>query len=277
MNILEYSIFACIILIVSGLNLRSLDTEVNDFETLEVANFAALTEALPIGIEITSLIPVFDFDSDGCLPAAGISRTGEPNGGLNPSGSITGGCRLNDFLTTSNTYHRNSCVNDSGNTYCAFVFALYFAKDQTIAGGVFGTVVGGHRHDWEKVVIWTINGAITHGSYSAHGDLFTETVDKIPKQNGKLKFVYHKDGISTHAMRFAGNNENAENEYSTFVTPPVVDWFTMIGDETTNAELRKVLETYDYGSAVFPNKDNRFFKELNEDKPNGYPLFAHDM
>lgn len=157
------------------------------------------------------------------------------------------------------------------------MFALYFEKDQTVAGGVFGTAAGGHRHDWENVVVWTTDGVITHGSYSAHGDLFDAPVSELDTQNGRLKFVYHKEGVLTHAMRFASKGEVAENEYGTFVTPPVVDWYTMTGDGVSNQELRQVLSTHSYGSAVFPIKDDRFFSELNQFRPDGYPFFAQIM
>src|SRR5262245_61754359 len=56
-------------------------------------DFPRLDEALPLTIDISSNDPVFDFDTDGCLPSAGISRSGQQNGGLKPTGSITGGCR----------------------------------------------------------------------------------------------------------------------------------------------------------------------------------------
>ncbi|MBC7995672.1 MAG: NPP1 family protein, partial [Rhizobacter sp.] len=55
--------------------------------------FAKLNEALPTTVDITATHPVFDFDTDGCLPSAGISRAGVQNSGLKASGSITGGCR----------------------------------------------------------------------------------------------------------------------------------------------------------------------------------------
>src|SRR5262245_59950264 len=118
--------------------------------------FAKLSEALPSTADIAGTYPVFDFDTDGCLPSAGISRTGVQNGGLNPSGSITGGCRASGFLNTSNTLHRHACISSGGKSYCGHFYALYFLKDQAT---VFG---GGHRHDWEYAAVWTTNGVMTH-------------------------------------------------------------------------------------------------------------------
>ena len=146
-------------------------------------NFARLDEALPSTVDISGTSPVFDFDTDGCLPSAGISRAGAQNGGLKPSGSITGGCRSSSFLDTSNTLHRHACIHSDGKTYCGHFYALYFLKDQATALG------GGHRHDWEYAAVWTTNGVVTHGGYSAHGDLTNAAVASLPMQYGHLKIV----------------------------------------------------------------------------------------
>jgi len=230
--------------------------------------FAKLNEALPSTVDVTGTYPVFDFDTDGCLPSAGISRAGAQNGGLNPSGSITGGCRANGFLDTSNTLHRHACINSGGNTYCGHFYALYFLKDQVTALG------GGHRHDWEHAAVWTTNGVVTHGGYSAHGDLINKPVAELPMQYGHLKIVYHKDGASTHAMRFAQSGETAENAYGQFVTPSIVSWYELKGDGITNETMRNKLNAFDYGSATIPLRDNNFLTNLNKYKPASYPAFT---
>ncbi|MDX1452451.1 MAG: NPP1 family protein, partial [Oleiphilaceae bacterium] len=53
--------------------------------------------------------------------------------------------------------------------------------------------------------------------YSSHGDQTTKPASELPFENGHLKIVYHKDGILTHAFRFAKTNEYAENPYGAFV------------------------------------------------------------
>lgn len=109
-------------------------------------DFYRLDTALPANVDIRTNYPVFDFDSDGCLHSAGISRLGQRNGGLNPSGSITGGCRPSSFLDTSNTLHRHACILNGGDVYGGHFYALYFLKDQ-------GSALGwGHRHDWEHAL-----------------------------------------------------------------------------------------------------------------------------
>lgn len=232
-------------------------------------DFTALDQALPATYIINGTEPVFDFDGDGCLPSAGISRTGQQNSGLKTSGSLGGNCRDSWFLNTSNTVHRYACKDTSNGQYCAHFYALYFKKDQVFA--YFG---GGHRHDWEYAAVWTKDGLVTHGSYSAHGDLFTKPASDLPMENGHLKIVYHKDGILTHALRFAKTNEMAESAYNRFVTPPIISWYEMQGDGIDNQGLRDKLNQYDYGSATLPVKDSRFVYNINRFKPAGYPEFT---
>ncbi|MEH0873716.1 NPP1 family protein [Pectobacterium cacticida] len=234
-------------------------------------HFPKLDQALPSGIDALAIAPVFDFDSDGCLPSAGFSRSGEKNGGLKPSGSLTGGCRWTTFLDMSNTLHRYACIDHDGSRYCGSFYSLYFLKDQVLGG-----LKTGHRHDWEHVAIWTKNGVVTHGSYSAHGKLTTEPAANIDKQGGHLKFVYHKDGVLTHAFRFSKANEQAENPYGTFVTPDIISWYSMSGDGISNEELRNQLNSFDYGSATIPLKDSNFRTNLNNGRPDGYPEFTDD-
>ncbi len=76
--------------------------------------------------------PVFDFDTDSCLPAAAFTRTssssnqyvqnqGEPVG---PTRGITENCRLFSFMNYSNTYHRwNRFVGRDAWEF--HIFALY--------------------------------------------------------------------------------------------------------------------------------------------------------
>lgn len=234
-----------------------------------VAELAALDVALPSLEDISTTHPVFDFDGDGCLPSAGIGRDGQQNQGLDTGGGLTENCRANDFLETSNTLHRYVCKTVGTDEYCSHFYALYFLKDQTVDG-----LGGGHKNDWENVAVWTLNGSMTHGSYSAHGNLYTKQLSELPLENGHLKIVYHKDGGLTHAMRFAKSNESAENPYGMFVLPPVTSWYTITGDNVSNQEMRNKLNSYNYGSATIPVKDSNFLNDVNANRPSGYPQFS---
>ena len=253
------------------LNLFTVLVSFMDINLAQAENFPKLTWAVPPGYVINGTQPVFDFDSDGCLPGAGISRNGKKNGGLQTSGKITGNCRSRNFLDISNTLHRYVCRYSNNSNYCGHLYALYFEKDQ-----VADYVGGGHRHDWEVAVVWTKDGQITHGSYSAHGDLFTRSASDLEFEGSHLKIVYHKEGPLTHAFRFAKRNERAENPYGRFVTPTIVSWYEMYGDGLSNIQMRNLLNNFDYGSANVPLKDSNVLRNLNEYKPSGYPTFTID-
>jgi hypothetical protein len=233
------------------------------------SDFAKLDQALPTNGVINNKQPVFDFDGDSCLPSAGISRLGQKNAGLNTTGTITGSCRSGNFLLTSNTLHRYVCRTVSGKQYCGHIYALYFEKDQLT--DYFG---GGHRHDWEHAAVWTKNGVVTHGTYSSHGNQTTKPAAELPFENGHLKIVYHKDGVTTHAFRFAKSVESAENPYGSFLTPTIVSWYRMVGDGLSNQSMRSLLNSFDYGSANLPVKDSNFLNNINNGKPSSYPAFS---
>ncbi|MFD3313494.1 NPP1 family protein [Streptomyces sp. NPDC058694] len=155
-------------------------------------------------------MPLFDYDGNSCFPAAAVDSSGRLNGGLDNTGSITGGCR-NNHLTKANTYSQSLCKNG----WCAYVYTLYFEKDQTLNGAdAFG-----HRHDWESVVVFQKQGeesprflaASRHGGYSTH------PINEVPMGRvgnetsyNRVEIVYHKDGASTHAFRFAKWGERPE-------------------------------------------------------------------
>ncbi|SHO55443.1 NPP1 family protein [Vibrio quintilis] len=231
--------------------------------------FQALPETKPMNGYALWFAPHFDFDSDGCLPDAGISRDGQQNGGLKNSGSITGGCRHSGFMNLSNTYHRYVCKTTNA-TYCAHVYALYFQKDQAVAG----TDAFGHRHDWEYTVVWTRNGQPTHFSTSAHGKLSTKAWKDVPKDGNHPKAVYHKDGGLTHAFRMAKWGESkAENPTGKWVRPPLASFYTMKGN-VGNKKLTENLSKFDYVRANVPVTHEHMLSAVNRFKPSGYPSWS---
>ncbi|GKQ35754.1 NPP1 family protein [Streptomyces sp. A012304] len=141
--------------------------------------------------------PYFDYDHDGCYPSSAVDPSGWLNGGLRPVGDYGGDCR---YMGRANTYVRSACDP----TWCAYVYALYFEKDQG--------PIGGHTHDWEAVVVWQKRGseAPSYVSVSAHGGYSTKKFGSIERSGNRAKIVYHLDGWTTHAMRFAKTGEQAE-------------------------------------------------------------------
>lgn len=189
-------------------------------------------------------MPLFDYDTNGCFPAAAVDASGKLNGGLKNTGAIVGGCR-NNHLGKANTYTQAWCKNG----WCAYIYALYFEKDQAQNG----IDVGGHKHDWESVVVFQKQGeekprflaASRHGGYSTH------PINEVPMSGNRVEIVYHKDGSSTHAFRFAkwGEVPRAQGE-NIWDQPALVDIQTM--DDTP----RNALWNSKWGDANFPLTGN---------------------
>ena len=249
--------------------------------TVEGADYRGLDFAIPRGGNTEKYAPVFDFDGDGCLPAAGISRDGEQNPGIPASVWDDQGkgayCRDPAFLTTSNILHRYACVTLSGTTaempfwfiHCGHFYSLYFEKDEC---DLVTLGACGHTHDWEYVAVWTmatnypgtdpdlLSGFVTHVCASAHGDCNPWLASDVPFEGEHPMIVYHQENVTTHAMRFAGSNDiaNPENPYGTFVTPPLVSWYELKGNVLSNKAMRDLLNSFNYGNATIPLKDGIF-------------------
>lgn len=156
--------------------------------------------------------------------------------------------------------------------YSVHMYALYFQKDQVSHG-----LSAGHRHDWEYVLVWTLNGALTHASFSAHGGVKTIARAALSFDSGQenhVKAVYHKESGTTHSMRPAKQNEAPENERRSWVTPTLVEWGLMQGTTAANEQLRKQFNTYNYGGANCSFNDKNFPNEIAKGPPQGYPSSA---
>ncbi|MER6093096.1 NPP1 family protein [Streptomyces bluensis] len=219
---------------------------------------AAPPRALPANADTTEQTwqPAYDYDTDGCYSTPAIGPDGTVNGGLNPTGALNGECRDASDLDNTNGYSRYKCNNG----WCAVMYGLYFEKDQAVAG----SSIGGHRHDWEHVVVWVQNNQAQYVATSAHGSFNIYTRDQIRWDGNHPKIVYHKDGISTHAFRPANSNdEPPENHKGTWQYPPLVGW------NGYPAGLRDKLSAYNFGSANFGLKDGSFNSHLAAAKPSG--------
>ena len=256
--------------VLASLCLLATSAQATDYSALDEA-YTSIPDAAAVN-QIDAYSPAFDFDGDGCLPAAAISRAGIQNGGLSTSGTITGGCRTSNFLDESNTYHRYVIQVEDGVEYSAHAYELYFEKDQ--ATDYFG---GGHRHDVETVVIYLTDRIPTHMAVSAHGEYTLKAWSDIDTVGSHPKVVYHKDGVTTHAFRHA-TDSSAENPYGEWVLPNVVSWYEMTGDGVSNAELIAAFNDNSYGSASFKTKDSRFIDTINDSGalPDGYPTFNQE-
>ncbi len=205
--------------------------------------------------------PYFDYDGNSCFPVAAIDNNGNLNGGLDDSGSVTGQCRSN-HLGRANTYSRAKCNNG----WCAISYALYFEKDMNCAD----CTVTSHRHDWEGVVVWVQQGAGTpaYVSVSRHANYEIKRWNDVPNKSGvRARTIYHKDGGSTHVMRFARSGERPEAwGNGGWDEPALLSW------DNLRSDLRNRLNSASWGDANFPLKDSRWPGELSRAKPSGIPF-----
>ncbi|WP_309052170.1 NPP1 family protein [Streptomyces sp.] len=203
--------------------------------------------------------PAYDYDTDGCYPTPAVGVDGTVNGGLNPSGALNGQCRDASDLANTNGYARHKCNNG----WCGVLYGLYFEKDQAVAG----SGLGGHRHDWEHVVVWIHEGRARYVATSAHGRFDVHPSDRVRWDGTHPKIVYHKDGWSTHCFRLAGgNDEPPENHRGTWQFPSLVGW------NGYPPGVREKLVQADFGSAVFGLKDGNFAAHLAKALPAGIPF-----
>jgi hypothetical protein len=147
--------------------------------------------------------------------------------------------------------------------WCAVTYGLYFEKDQALAN----SSIGGHRHEWEHVVVWVENDQARYVSTSAHGEFEVYAASSVRWDGNHPKIVYHKDGASTHTFRLAGaGDEPPENAYHTWQFPTLVGW------NGFPAGIRDTLSAYDFGSANFGLRDANFVTTLTRAEPAGLPF-----
>lgn len=202
--------------------------------------------------------PAFDYDGDGCYPTPAIGPDGTISPGLNNSGALNGSCHDQSDLDNTNSYSRSKCNNG----WCAYLYDLYFEKDQAVPGWD----CCGHRHDLEHVVVWVQNDQAEYVSTSAHGNYSTYPRAQVGWEGTHPKVIYHKDGASTHCFRLASMTEQPENHYGTWQYPDLVSW------DNFPAGIRDKLVNADFGSASLGIKDSAFAGNLSRAKPAGIPF-----
>jgi hypothetical protein len=204
--------------------------------------------------------PLLDFDSDGCYNTAAIDASGNTNPGKGATGTPQGQCRDAVQLENSNVYSRARCNNG----YCAVMYEYYFEKDQA----VMGSFLGGHRHDWENIVVFTQGTSVIRVAPSCHGG-YERASNQFPLTGLRPNMVYHKDGVGTHCFRFANDDDLAspENPFGQFYSSPLIGW-----NNWPDVSLRdKMLATWNGG--IGPKLDDEFGDKLREAAGDALPGF----
>ncbi|KAL5335047.1 necrosis inducing protein [Aspergillus crustosus] len=226
--------------------------------------------------------PVLDFDKDSCYHTAAIGTDGTLNEGIavpwgteNPepvptpmlfSGLTTGNetelrsgsaytpgnCRNRDRLDHSQVYVRERCNHG----WCAYLYAYYFEADRGWGNR--------HKHDWEHVIVWTLNDNVFFVSWSAHGDYTTNHQLNVRFEGGTHpKIVYHLGGWGTHSLKLAEAKDdgNIENETGGWFAAPLVSL------EKLSCDVNRKLLRNDWGSAHMDLPARVFGEKLDKWMP----------
>ncbi|KAL8334448.1 hypothetical protein RB598_008954 [Gaeumannomyces tritici] len=212
--------------------------------------------------------PVLDFDKDGCYYTSAIDPNGNRNPGLGPGQGVPPNClrstcRDPNRLQNSNVYSRARCNNG----WCAIMYEYYFEKDQVVCG----SFVGGHRHDWENIVVFVRDNQVKRVAPSCHAEYKKAT--NSPRLEGQsAKVVYHKDGARTHCFRWAtAADDKIENYTGKWFQGKLVGWLGW-----PSVGLRdKAMKPYDGPNAKLP--DGLFKEYLGRAAGDQVPGFKPDV
>jgi Necrosis inducing protein (NPP1) len=197
--------------------------------------------------------PAFDYDKDGCYPTPAIGQDGTIAPGLWLGGARNGHCRDAWDLDNANAYSRVKCNNG----WCAYMYALYFEKDQD------SWLISGHRHDWEHVVVWVREGLATYVSTSDLDGYVIRDRNQVPWDDTGThpKVIYHQVSMDKHVFRHANFGEEPENHKGAWQFPPLIGW------ESYPPGFRDRLASHNFGTPKFGLKDGTFESELAKAKP----------
>lgn len=215
--------------------------------------------------------PVVDFDTDSCYHTAAIGTDGQVNTGIEipirpppqPTSWLFGanesevrsspnlrGCREKDRLDHAQVYVRERCNHG----WCAYLYAYYFEGD-------FGWL-NAHTHDWEHIIVWTLNDNIFFVSWSHHGNYTTHHQSTFRFEGTHVKMVYHLGGWGTHSFRKAEpKDDQVENVTGQWVRAPLVSL------EKLPCDMNRKLLNNPWGSAQPDHRKSRFGMKLDEATP----------
>ncbi|MFI2350382.1 NPP1 family protein [Streptomyces sp. NPDC019443] len=217
--------------------------------------------------------PALDYDTDGCYNVPAIGPDGRISEGLdNQDTTNSSDCRDPSDLDNTNAYSRQRC--NSG--WCVYLYDYYFEKDVSVEH-VAGPGAGGHRHDWEHIAVWVHNDQAEWVAASAHGHYEIKPADEVRWDGTHPKIVYHKDGILTHAFRFAtAGDEPPENHDGQWRRSTLVSYSGFPGG------LRDKLFAHDFGGPSIGIRDAKFAGNLEGAMPTlqvgwgAIPVFEFD-
>lgn len=207
-----------------------------------IAPIAQRVQSGSLGTLIATFNPLLHI-AHGCQPYPAVADNGDTSGGLQDTGSSTGGCR---DTSKGQTYARAGVVD--GKT--CIMYSWYFPKDQPLDGDT----AGGHRHDWENIVVCVDDPAaatpkITAAAASSHSG-YSKASGGTPQMEGNSpKVEYFTSFPTNHELQFT---DTVGKSYA------ISDWDAM------PAAAQTALENTDFGSANVPFKNANFETKVRE-------------
>ncbi|KAK4032300.1 necrosis inducing protein-domain-containing protein [Parachaetomium inaequale] len=202
--------------------------------------------------------PSLDFDTDGCYNVPAIDAQGTIAQGLpHQFTGLSSDCRDASDLDNNNVYSRQRCNGG----WCVYLYGYYFEKDVALAN----FVDTGHTHDWEHIAVWVSqsSGKAEYVAASQHGGFEVKAAADVRWDGEHPKMVYHKDGASTHAFRFANAaDDQIENHRGVWFRGALVSY-----NGFPSTALRDKLFAHDFGSATIAFKDGTFAGAIEKAKP----------
>ncbi|PYH90711.1 NPP1 domain protein [Aspergillus ellipticus CBS 707.79] len=175
----------------------------------------------------------------GCQSYPAVAANGDTSGGLQDTGSATGGCR---DQSKGQTYVRGGWYNGR----YGIMYAWYMPKDMPTSG----VSTGAHRHDWENVVIWVNNPSNTNptllgGAASGHGSYKKTATPQL--QGDRPKVEYFTSFPTNHELQF---------------TNTLGRDLALVAWDSLPVAARDGLEGANFGAATVPFKDSTFMGNL---------------
>ncbi|MEL7370194.1 MAG: NPP1 family protein [Myxococcota bacterium] len=206
---------------------------------------------------ITKFQPQWSIES-GVKPRPAVNAEGYVNAGLKASGAANGDPSNipYDYGTQGQVYSQLHHFGPGGHPdnpeiHSAIMYAMYWPKDNTAA-------FGGHRHDWENVVVMLDSqGEALGTAYSGHGD-YRHVVNRDSQawsNNQPLAEYYHYADENADFDRFTHATGSTSKGGA---SPPLVD-VTKLKEPAKSA-----LSTTKWGSAIYPLRDDQFLGNLDK-------------
>ncbi|CAG7555128.1 unnamed protein product [Fusarium equiseti] len=191
--------------------------------------------------------PLLDIDDKECVITAAIDINGTVNDGQDPD-ALDDHCSGLNRLSHLNVYARERC----NHYWCAYMYAYYTEADERVGW------ITKHRHDWEHVIVWTLNDQVTYVSWSANGDYTTAYHTEVLFDGNHPKFVLHSGWFTYSSLRRATGDDNKTLKW---ISGALLSW------EKMDQQISNNLNVHDFKDTHLDLKEERFAHTLFKNMP----------